>query len=61
LQAELVMGRKKKGKRLQQQAQASDPQCFNERVIEELEALKAIFEQLYSLLDDGMGCCIRCI
>ena len=49
--------KKKKGKKKQDNVQTSvDHQYLNSHVNEELEALEAIFGDLYSLLSDGMGC-----
>ena len=49
------MGRKKKGKKKQDNAPASHS-FLNTHVTEELEALEAIFGDLYAVLPDGMGC-----
>lgn len=52
------MGRKKKkNKKKKQDAQApTSEHCDTSHVTEELEALEAIFGDLYELLSDGMGC-----
>lgn len=49
--------KKKKGKKKQDKVQTTaEHQCLNSHVTEELEALEAIFGDLYSILSDGMGC-----